>query len=266
MGTAWTYATDPNAEYDAVWERVGMFDMSPLKKVFVRGRASLKVVDHVITRDGMKIANGQSAYDAALTESGTVCDDTILANCGDGEWMLAHGSGKSMERLLESVEGHDYPWSWTTIYMTSQCRVPLRSRSRAPVRESSSHPSRIFTTSGQPCSAIPAGSSGPAIPASAATRYSRGDVICDIWDRLAAANVMPCSFTALDKVRIEVALLFFGYDMTPEHTPWEVGLGFTVNLNKPDYRGKSAGAASKGMERFVLAGIVADHTDMLNEG
>ena len=77
---------------------------------------------------------------------------------------------------------------------------------------------------------------------------------------------MPCSFTALDKVRIEVALLFFGYDMTPEHTPWEVGLGFTVNLNKPDYRGKSAGAASKGMERFVLAGIVADHTDMLNEG
>ncbi|MCP4332573.1 MAG: hypothetical protein GY785_07935 [Gammaproteobacteria bacterium] len=38
------------------------------------------------------------------------------------------------------------------------------------------------------------------------------------------------------KVRIEAALLFFGYDMSAEHTPWEVGLGFTVNLDKGDFR------------------------------
>ncbi len=37
MGTAWSYATDPDDEHEAVRQRVGMFDMSPLKKVFVRG-------------------------------------------------------------------------------------------------------------------------------------------------------------------------------------------------------------------------------------
>ena len=37
MGTAWTYNSDPNDEHDAVREAVGMFDMSPLKKVFLRG-------------------------------------------------------------------------------------------------------------------------------------------------------------------------------------------------------------------------------------
>ena len=92
------------------------------------------------------------------------------------------------------------------------------------------------------------------------------DVIVDIWDQLVGLGVMPCSFTALDKVRIEAALLFFGYDMTAEHTPWEVGLGFTVNRNKGDFRGKAAVLASEGQERFKGAGISIDHEDALAGG
>ena len=60
MGTAWTYKSNPNDEHDAVREWVGMFDMSPLKKVYVRGTDALKVVDHVITRDMTRVAAGQS--------------------------------------------------------------------------------------------------------------------------------------------------------------------------------------------------------------
>ena len=77
---------------------------------------------------------------------------------------------------------------------------------------------------------------------------------------------MPCSFTSLDKARVEAALLFYGYDMTTEHTPWEVGLGWSVNRNKRDFRGKEAVFASEGKERFHLAGIVADFSDMLAGG
>ena len=92
----------------------------------------------------------------------------------------------------------------------------------------------------------------------------------DVWDSILEAGqgtgVMPCSFTALDKVRIEAALLFFGYDMTEDHTPWEVGLGFTINLNKPSFRGKQAVTASRGNERFMLAGISIDHDDALAGG
>ena len=76
---------------------------------------------------------------------------------------------------------------------------------------------------------------------------------------------MPCSFTSLDKVRVEAALLFFGYDMTAEHTPWEVGLGFTMS-RKSDYRGKAAAFAAKGSERHLGAGIVINHSDMVAGG
>ena len=74
MGTAWTYSSDPNDEHDAVREAAGLFDMSPLKKVFVRGPGAAELVDHVITRDTRKIGPGQSAYGSILTERGTVSE------------------------------------------------------------------------------------------------------------------------------------------------------------------------------------------------
>ena len=56
MGTAWTYATDPNDEHDAVREHAGMFDMSPLKKVFERGQDAMAVLNHLTMQDTSRIA------------------------------------------------------------------------------------------------------------------------------------------------------------------------------------------------------------------
>ena len=59
MGTAWEYSSDPNDEHDAIREAAGLFDMSPLKKVHVRGADATTVVDHVATRDLTTIYPGQ---------------------------------------------------------------------------------------------------------------------------------------------------------------------------------------------------------------
>jgi aminomethyltransferase len=267
MGTAWTYATDPNDEHDAVRERAGMFDMSPLKKVFIRGADAARVADHVISRDATKIGPGQSAYGSILTEAGTVCDDAILANNGADEWMLVHGSGDAMQRLGESAEGldvslaldedlHDISVQGPAALSVLDAHTPAE---LSALRYFHHIETELF---GHVCRVSRTGYSGER----GYEIFARADAVCDIWDQLAGAGVMPCSFTALDKVRIEAALLFFGYDMTAEHTPWEVGLGFTINLTKADYRGKAAVAASKGQERFMAAGIVADHPDMLPGG
>ena len=80
MGTAWTYHTDPNDEHDAVREAAGMFDMSPLKKVFVRGSDAQGTLDHLTTRDLSKIHPGAAAYLCVLTEKGGIADDAIVSN------------------------------------------------------------------------------------------------------------------------------------------------------------------------------------------
>ena len=77
---------------------------------------------------------------------------------------------------------------------------------------------------------------------------------------------MPCSFTALDKVRIEAGLLFYGYDMTTDNTPWEVGLGFAVSKTKGDYRGKQAVLAAQGKEIINNVCLDVDLADMVAGG
>ena len=105
MGVAWSYASDPCDEHDAVRQAAGLFDVSGLKKVHVRGADALSVVDHVITRDMTKVYVGKSAYGPVLAEDGGICDDAIIAHLGEEEFLVVHGSGEAMERLEESSEG-----------------------------------------------------------------------------------------------------------------------------------------------------------------
>ena len=113
MGTAWTYNTDPNKEHDAVRESAGMFDMSPLKKVYVRGPDASAVLNHLTTRDMQSIAPGESAYLCVLTDQGAIADDAIVSNNGDDEWMIVHGSGGTMPLLEESAAGKDVKLQFT---------------------------------------------------------------------------------------------------------------------------------------------------------
>ena len=271
MGTAWSYNINPQDEHDAVREAAGLFDMSPLKKVYLRGEDAARVVDHVSTRDMTKVYPGKSAYGAILTEQGTVSDDAIIANNDDNEWLLCHGSGGSMERILESAEGlnvdiefdddlHDIALQGPSALNLLNRNTPMDLDSLQYFHhqqgELYGHPCRISRTgySGERGYEILAGSS----------------VIGDLWDSIlgegADEGVLPCSFTALDKVRIEAALLFYGYDMTDEHSPWEVGLGFSISGNKGNFRGKDAVFKLRGQERFRFAGISVDHSDALAGG
>lgn len=267
MGTAWTYNTNPNDEHDAVREAAGMFDMSPLKKVFVRGPDAAATLDHLTTRDMSKIAPGNAAYLCVLTEDGGIADDAIVSNNGGDEWMIVHGSGDTFALLEASATGRDVAIEFTDDLhdlsvqgpksldiLNAHCDIDL-----SGLAYFHHAPAKLF---GHACRISRTGYSGER----GYEIFADADVIGDIWDKLVEAGVMPCSFTALDKVRIEAGLLFYGYDMTDENTPWEVGLGFTVSRSKGDYRGKERVMAEKDNPRVNNVCLDIDHSDMVAGG
>ncbi|MEM7075251.1 MAG: aminomethyltransferase family protein [Pseudomonadota bacterium] len=267
MGTAWTYDTDPNDEHDAVRDHAGMFDMSPLKKVFVRGPEAQAVLDHLTTRDLSRVGPGRSAYLCVLTEAGGIADDAIVSNNGAEEWMIVHGSGNTMALLEESASGRNASVEFTDslhdlsvqgpaalALLDAQCDIDL-----SGLAYFDHAPATLF---GHACRLSRTGYSGER----GYEVFADGAVITDIWDQLVQAGVMPCSFTALDKVRIEAGLLFYGYDMTEENTPWEVGLGFTVSTSKRDFRGKAALMTARGNETIRNVCLDIDHPDMVEGG
>ncbi len=267
MGTAWTYDTDPNDEHDAVRERAGMFDMSPLKKVFVRGPDAAATLDHLTTRDMSKISPGSAAYLCVLTETGGIADDAIVSNNGNDEWMIVHGSGDTLALLEASAQGRDVRIEFTddlhdlSVQGPKSCEI-LNAHCDIDLTTLAYFQHAPATLFGHPCRLSRTGYSG-----------ERGyEVFADaahigaIWDQLVAQGVMPCSFTALDKVRIEAGLLFYGYDMTEENTPWEVGLGFTISTSKGAFRGKEAVMAARGQEAVSNVCLEIDHSDMVAGG
>lgn len=265
MGTAWTYNTDPNDEHDAVREAAGMFDMSPLKKVFVRGPGARAALDHLTTRDMSRIAPGKAAYLSVLTEQGTMADDAIVSNNGGDEWMIVHGSGDTMALLEASSDGKDVALEFSDDLHDISVQGPksldiLNAHCSDDLEQLNYFEHMPTTLFEHPCRISRTGYSGER----GYEVFANADVVCDIWDKLATADVMPCSFTALDKVRIEAGLLFYGYDMSSDHTPWEVGLGFTVNPNKQGFRGREALLAAKGNEKIINVGLDIDHPDMVN--
>jgi len=267
MGTAWSYASDPCDEHDAVRERVGMFDMSPLKKVFLNGPDAQAVLDHLTTREMNRIAPGRAAYLSVLTDRGTLADDAIVSNNGGDEWMIVHGSGDTMALLQASAAGRQVAVRFSDELHDISVQGPqsldvLNASCDADLSKLAyfQHtPAKLF---GKACRISRTGYSG-----------ERGyEVFCDaavaegIWDKLQEAGVMPCSFTALDKLRIEAGLLFYGYDMTAAQTPWEVGLDFTVNKAKTGYRGHTALMAAKGKERVTNVCLDIDLDDIAPGG
>ena len=267
MGTAWSYDSNPNDEHDAVREKVGMFDMSPLKKVFVRGDSAMKTLNHLVTRDLEKLAAGRSIYTSVLTEDGTMADDAIVSCINHKEWMIVHGSGDTMALLQDSAKGtgldivldddlHDLSVQGPMALAT------LNQFCTANLAELNYFDHCMTTLFGHSCRVSRTGYSGER----GYEIFADSDAIISIWDGLIDEGVMPCSFTALDKVRIEAGLLFYGYDMTTDHTPYEVGLGFTISPTKTAYRGYDALLASKGREKIRNVCLVVDHPEMLNGG
>ena len=205
-----------------------------------------------------RIAPGRAAYLSVLNDAGMMADDAIVSNNGGGEWMIVHGSGDTMALLGASTEGRNVDIAFDDDLHDISVQGPkaleildvAASVNLAALPYFHHMPATLF---GHACRISRTGYSG-----------ERGYRCFGCGRHLGSAcgaGVMPCSFTALDKVRVEAGLLFYGYDMTDAHTPWEVGLGFTVSRSKGDFRGKTALMAALGKEQVRNVGLVVEHGD-----
>ncbi len=267
MGTAWSYDSDPEQEHDAIRDACGMFDMSPLKKVLVAGKDAAAVLDHLVTRDVSRIGEGQAAYTSVLSDKGTMADDAIVYNKGNNNWMIVHGSGDTMNLLNQSAQGKSADIQFTDDLHNISVQGPdafgvLQAASNSDIADLAYFDHKPVSLFGNSCLLSRTGYTGER----GYELFVDKAVVGSLWDSLVDAGVTPCSFASLDKVRIEAGLLFYGYDMTEEQTPFEVGLGFTVTKGKNGYRGHDALQQSMGKEKLNNVCLDIDHSDMIEGG
>ncbi|MBI4003824.1 MAG: glycine cleavage system aminomethyltransferase GcvT [Candidatus Omnitrophica bacterium] len=240
------YYTSIIEEHMAVRQAAGLFDVSHMGQVVVKGPDAVRTLNRLLVSDIVQVGIGRACYTLMLNDAGGILDDLIvfrlgaedylvIVNCSTREsdvaWMNEHLVGSttitdiSEGRGILAVQG---PLACRLLEQILDARVTSLGRfDIAPIR----------TMSPEACIAR--------------TGYTGGDGfelflpnthLLRVWDAILTAagsrGVKPVGLGARDTLRVEAGLRLNGTDMDAATSPIEVGLEWTVAWNKPDFIGR----------------------------
>ncbi len=249
-----SYEPHHEHEYNAIRNASALIDVSPLFKYLVTGKDAPRFVDRLITRDVSKMAAGQVFYTPWCDERGHVIDDGTVARLSDQtfRWTAAD---PSLRWFRQNAAGFDVAIEDVSEdYAALALQGPTSARLlRAAAAADIDRLKYFRVTSG----AI----AGVNVDISR-TGYT-GDLGYEIWipvrhalavwdalmERGRPFDIKPCGMLALDVARVEAGLLLIDVDfhsskkamIDPQrYSPFEMGLGRLVNLEKGRFIGQQA--------------------------
>jgi aminomethyltransferase len=234
-------------EHNTVRNALGVFDISHMGQFFVSGPGSAGWLNHMLTNNVERLAIGQGQYTLMLNEKGGVIDDLIIYRICDDDWLLVVNASmidedfewmkshlpenislvnRSDEFAGLAVQGPKAA-AWFDAYVDGKCQAPARNQI---VRLDMGGGQMFFARTGY------TGEDGFELfcPASSAVAVW-GDVLASG----ASFGIKPCGLGARDTLRLEMCYPLNGNDLSPSISPIEAGLGFFVDLQKPDFIGKT---------------------------
>ena len=242
-------------EHMAVREHVGLFDVSHMGEVTVKGPDAERYVQHIFTNDVAGAPIGKIYYGMMCYENGGTVDDLLVYKMGENDFFLvinAANIDKDWAWMQQHAEGYD---------------IDLQNRSDfygqiAVQGPESEHV--VETVLGLPCAELtfytckqrtithhPSPTTHVIISRTGYTGedgfeiYANHDYIRECWDKLIAAGVQACGLGCRDTLRFEVGLPLYGDELSEDITPIMAGLGMFVKLDKAEFIGKEALARQK---------------------
>jgi aminomethyltransferase len=258
-GWYWTDSFgDVDAEYRAVREGVGMWDVSPLIKWDVRGPDAVLAAQRVNSNDILGMQVGQVRYGGFLDEDGNLVDDgTVYKVAEDHIWMMTNGMDLA-EYFAESTKGMNVTIEYIAPEMPNlQVQGPRSREVMSKLTDADVDGLRYYwflpeqvQVGGIPVWLARTGFSGEL----GFEMFLRPEHAADLWGVVQGAGVTPYANAAVEICRIESGMIVTGFDYEPHQaTPFDVGLDRLVALDKAgEFLGKAklAEVAKKPPNRF----------------
>ena len=232
------------AEYSAVRQQVGVFDVSHLGKISVKGEGALSYLNQMLTNDLNRITAGQAQYSLLCNEDGGVVDDLIVYRNSDADLFLVPNASNtsSVFKILNdqapsSIEVKNLHNEYGVIALqgpkSSQVLEMLGIKSSIDYME-------FINTTIDNCSVIlcRTGYTGEfgfeIIPTWSQTEK--------VWDRLITVikqlNGTPCGLGARDVLRTEMGYPLHGHELSLEISPVQASASWAIGWQKESFRGK----------------------------
>jgi aminomethyltransferase len=242
-------------EHTAVRTAAGLFDVSHMGELEMRGEYAGQVVDYLIVSDASKLVDGQAVYTSACNEKGTILDDLIVYRCSQDRYLIvcnASNVDKIAGVFSKAAEHHctfeDRSARTALIALQGPKAfdvLALAGSDAAKLRELGSFHFRDAVVCNVRCTVARTGYTGE----DGVEIFCPWDEAPAVWNQLLelgqALGIKPAGLGARDTLRLEARLSLYGNDIDETTNPLEAGLGWTVKMDKADFVGKAALAAVK---------------------
>jgi aminomethyltransferase len=273
------YEANHEREYNAIRNAAALIDVSPLFKYRVSGRDATRLVDRIVTRDVPKMAVGQVSYTNWCDGFGKVIDDGTVSRLGPElyRWTAAEPNLRWIRQNAHGLEVEIEDVSDKLAALALQgptSREILKGCTEGDVAGLKYFRVMPATLRGIPVEISRTGYTGDL----GYEIWCAGQV--PLWDALMEAgrayDITPTGMLALDVARIEAGLILLDVDYTSakkalipsqKYSPYEIGLGRLVNLQKAPYVGQAAlrREARNGAPREFGLDVSWDDVERLHE-
>ena len=250
----------------------GLFDVSHMGEIDVRGPDAIPFVNRLTSNDVTKLVDGQAQYSALTTPQGTVIDDLLVYRLSadhlllvvnasttdkDWEWIRSHQAGESVE--LKNVSA-DY---CQLALQGPDALAILQKLTNLPLAEIKYYHFNSGTVGGVESIVSRTGYTGE----DGFEVYAAPEHAEKLWNKILDAGnfgtdegVIPCGLAARNTLRLEAGMALYGNDIDETTTLLEANLGWICKLDKGDFIGRESLAQQKagGIKRKLVGFEVTD--------
>jgi glycine cleavage system T protein (aminomethyltransferase) len=242
-------------EHQAVRNSVGIFDISHMGQLIVEGADAWEWLNTMLTNNIGKLDVGTGQYSFLLNDRGGIIDDLIVYRIGQQKFLLVVNAARADEDFAW-LQGH-LPAVEAAVSAASAVHLTNRSADFGGVAIQGPRIAELFHALFGANADFPSRNSIADFPfdgttvSLARTGYTGEDGIevffhssdaAKFWnavlERGKLFGIKPCGLGARDTLRLEMCYPLNGSDLSPERNPIEAGLGFFVDLTKPNFVGR----------------------------
>jgi aminomethyltransferase len=235
-------------EHQAVRTAAGLFDVSHMGEIELRGRAALDLVQAVTSNDAAHLRPGQAQYTVLTTDQGTFVDDIIVYRRGGDDFLLvvnASNTDKDFAWIASHARGPVEVVNASARYAQLALQGPRAQailQTQVTVSLAALRPFHFLETAvgGTPCLVARTGYTGE----DGFEIYGPPGAATGLFQALvrdgAPQGLLPCGLGARDTLRLEARLLLYGNDIDETTSVLEAGLDAFVKLDKGPFIGSEA--------------------------
>jgi len=250
------------AEHQAVRTRAGLFDVSHMGELEIRGPGALQLVQWVSCNNAAKLNVGQAHYSGLMTSGGTFVDDLLVHKISDTHYLLCVNAGNQdddIQHILANnkfdaaIENAGPRYSQLAIQGPYAAEI-LQKLTPAPLDTIRYYHFTFGKVNGIDCLIARTGYTGE----DGFEIYFAPERAEKLWGDLMqageSAGIIPCGLGARNTLRLEAGMCLYGHEIDDTITPWEAGLAWICKMEKAPFLGSDALAQQKqsGLPRKLI--------------